>query len=59
MSTKLKPCPLCGHRAEIDSSEDFGIVCTNEDECGVKIFDFVSEQAAIKAWNRRVGEKKA
>ena len=54
---KLKPCPFCGGKAEInnlikfDNNDRFWVECK---ECGIgtKIYD--SEQEATEAWNRRV-----
>ena len=59
--TELKPCPFCGHKAEL--SHDYTgsgysyIRCTY---CGlksptfVKSFDRASDNDAMNYWNRRV-----
>jgi len=56
MSIKLKPCPCCGHEALIRNlhgeGEKFGSCCTN---CFLEIDTvYHSEEAAARAWNRRV-----
>ncbi len=54
MNEKLKPCPFCGGKAELDEDYDSGnifwVFCTR---CGISTdTDYVSKEA-IKAWNRR------
>ena len=64
---KLKPCPFCGRKpSKVRSykgqhiSETFYFVeCkAQKSKCGVtpKTRWFVTEEAAIEAWNRRVGD---
>lgn len=53
--TKLKPCPFCGAEAtpvNVDEM-DFGVECTNEDECSAKVYGFHSQKNANAAWNKR------
>lgn len=54
---ELKPCPFCGRKPELRHDDDgFSyIVCAN-DNCYVRNDRYVNDNAAIKAWNRRVGE---
>lgn len=49
---ELKPCPFCGRKPELRHDDDgFSyIVCAN-DNC------YVNDNAAIMAWNRRVGDQ--
>lgn len=55
---KLKNCPFCGSKAEINRFDItvttiITIDCTNE-ECGAKIpFDDLTEEELIKRWNTR------
>lgn len=62
MSANLLPCPFCGIAAKIiltaynqygERKKVWGVECTNDDECGVTITGFVSEEAAIFKWNSR------
>ena len=65
MPNKLKPCPFCGGEAELldeNGKEDmFFVQCKNIWKgCKVLAFthDYLTEQEAIEAWNRRTeGEK--
>lgn len=56
---KLKPCPFCSGKADIEILEDdpvyFMIFCTNDDCSASACFGFKSEnrKSAIEAWNRR------
>lgn len=52
---ELKPCPFCGRKPELRHDDDgFSyIVCAN-DNCYVRIDGYLNDNAAIKAWNRRV-----
>ena len=54
---ELKPCPFCGRKPELRHDDDgFSyIVCAN-DNCYVRTDGHLNDNAAIKAWNRRVGE---
>ena len=56
--TELKPCPFCGRNPELRRDDDgFSyIVCAN-DGCYVRTDGHLNDNAAIKAWNRRVGEQ--
>lgn len=64
---ELKPCPFCGGEASFmtikkpygecaDGSEAVWLRCEN---CGACTNVCCSRQAAVEAWNRREGEKKA
>ena len=55
---ELKPCPFCGRKPELRRDDDgFSyIVCAN-DNCYVRTDGHLNDNAAIKAWNRRVGEQ--
>lgn len=50
----LKPCPCCGHRAELNENyHDYGIVWSIEClGCGLLI-DGADKQTVINAWQRR------
>lgn len=52
MTSNLKPCPCCGHRAELrEERHDYGIVWTIECRyCGLMID---GGQGVIDAWNSR------
>ena len=57
---ELKPCPFCGGRVQFSprpfhSKGGINIQCVNS-ECEVnpQAYDFVSEAAAVSAWNKRV-----
>ena len=55
---ELKPCPFCGRKPEL-RRDDAGcsyIVCAN-DNCYVRTDGHLNDNAAIKAWNKRVGEQ--
>ena len=55
---ELKPCPFCGRKPELRRDDDgFSyIVCAN-DGCYVRNDGYLNDNAAIKAWDRRVGEQ--
>ena len=55
MMSELKLCPFCGRKPELRHNEDgFSyIVCAN-DGCYVRTDGHLNDEAAIKAWNRRV-----
>ena len=55
---ELKPCPFCGRKPELRRDDDgFSyIVCAN-DNCYVRTDGHLNDNAAIKAWNRRVGKQ--
>ena len=64
MSDKLMPCPFCGGPAKVESKWD-GVVrwrvkCRNRhSKCAVHPktpYDYVSEELAIQAWNRRADD---
>lgn len=48
--SKLKPCPFCGGKADIDGEWVF---CK---DCGVG-YEKVTIKKSISAWNKRIGEK--
>lgn len=59
--TKLKPCPFCG-------SKDVGLICVDEAlgawmvkcngfGCGCRTMDWLTDESAIWAWNRRRGRQ--
>jgi len=61
MQNELKPCPKCKsnngqailqrrYSNRFASGSDYMLRC---DDCGYEIKGFVTEEAAIKAWNRR------
>ncbi len=50
---KLKKCPFCGGEAHVVGILTRWVVC---DECGAELKFFKTEEEAIEAWNRRVGE---
>ena len=53
--TELKHCPFCGGEASTYVAYDDGYyVCCDECGCGLPVFN--TEQEAIEAWNKRVGE---
>ena len=56
-TNELKPCPFCGRKPELRRDDDgFSyIVCAN-DNCYVRTGEYLNNNAAIKAWNRRVDE---
>ena len=63
---KLKPCPFCGGNAEIVYIPPFVHPKTGRrgierwqaarKTCGVVSAGFLSEQAAVEAWNRRAND---
>lgn len=58
MTTELKPCPLCGCRAETLHEPEmihgpFGCVCT---DCDVMTLRHEDEASAVEAWNTRPDE---
>ena len=50
---KLKNCPFCGGEAKLDNYMKWWVVCK---KCRITSRFFESEEYAIEAWNRRVGE---
>lgn len=62
---ELKPCPFCGYEAEIskgrfDGKDTSYVMCKKCAARGEFFFvspKYASNERAIKAWNRRVGEK--
>ena len=64
MTNKLKPCPFCGEKAELqkyfDTYEElaFYVVCSGE-FCDVSpvTADFKTEKESIEAWNHRAREE--
>ena len=54
MSIKLKPCPLCGGKAELDNDD----LCywVNCKECGASVDTGYIKSDVAKAWNKRVRE---
>lgn len=58
---KLKPCPFCGGEAKVEHEyySNFTKInyCVSCFSCFSSTFDFDTEQEAIEAWNRRVGEE--
>lgn len=62
--TELKPCPFCGHEAELSSGKFDGkdtsyVMCKRCGSQGEFFFvspKYASAERAIKAWNRRVGD---
>ena len=56
--TKLKPCPFCGGEASTYVAYDDGYyVCCDECGCGLPVYN--TEEEAVEAWNKRVGEVKS
>ncbi len=53
MTEKLKPCPFCGHEAQINKDE-WSIQCSY---CPAYMGYFNTEQEAVEAWNRRVKDE--
>ena len=58
----LKPCPFCGGtqqhietygRLWFDYGVLYAVVCL----CGARSYQSITEEKAIEAWNRRVGEE--
>ncbi|QNO18919.1 Lar family restriction alleviation protein [Caproicibacterium amylolyticum] len=64
MSNKIKMCPFCGAKPEIDYFPDkhcdtYGITCSNEKCIAHSIFEvYCSTEEAIKAWNCRAKQLK-
>lgn len=62
---ELKPCPFCGGMAHIDYNAKRKIYGKDEYRTGVAIYCgvcearmfYVSEELAIKAWNRRTSDE--
>lgn len=62
---ELKPCPFCGYEAEIsigrfDGKATSYVMCKKCAARGEFFFvsrKYASDDRAIKAWNRRVGEQ--
>lgn len=52
---KLKPCPFCGGAAHVVGFSAKWVFCNS---CGAEAQCFDTEEEAIEAWNRRVGEQK-
>ena len=59
MDKQLKPCPFCGFNALVEEHKfvslpsSYGVACQN---CSAQSYQFYnSEEEAIEAWNRRVG----
>lgn len=54
----VSPCPCCGCTDIMMKIDYYGhlytIYCHNIAECGITQTGFVTEEQAIKAWNRRV-----
>ena len=60
MTDKLKKCPFCGGEAYVSNEDCYGNVDDNYlvhcDECGLQLGftnQYVTEEEAIKAWNKR------
>ena len=52
----IEKCPFCGQRAQVVNLANgyaYFVECTNED-CGVSMLPFPTEQEAVEAWNRRL-----
>lgn len=49
---ELKPCPFCGGNAYIGNGRTW-VRCV---ECGAETGCYDTEEEAIEAWNRRVGD---
>ena len=69
MDAELKPCPFCGKKAELrttDRDSEYGecafVACTN---CGANgrmvhiSYKYCATDKAIEAWNRRVTDERA
>ena len=54
--TVLKPCPFCGGKAK-ERYEYLNGVFVQCNECGISTHIFSSQDAATRAWNRRVGDE--
>lgn len=56
MDEKMKPCPFCGGRAYIVTlSKTHFVACSNLN-CRANVGEYIDEEKAIKAWNRRVDD---
>jgi Lar family restriction alleviation protein len=53
MSEELKPCPFCGGKAQVNQT--YIVSCQ---ACRTFGDDYLTEAAAIIAWNRRVGPQR-
>ena len=60
MMAELKPCPFCGGEADCNNNgfmqygwKKWAVECPM---CGVVSHFFDTEEKAIEAWNRRVGD---
>lgn len=69
---ELKPCPFCGSNAKVwklkhrskqlanfcvaEWQFDYEVICTNN-RCNARSVHTETEEAAIKAWNRRVTDE--
>lgn len=64
---KLKPCPFCGGEAEIAYTNDnhhqpyiqckFGVFLAPKCVAQQRMWEYRTDEEAIEAWNRRVGEQ--
>jgi hypothetical protein len=61
-TTDVKPCPFCGGKAVVSAwgSDGFVVGCEHDgaadpEACGIapRSIPFISQEAAIKAWNTR------
>jgi Lar family restriction alleviation protein len=55
MSEPLKPCPFCGHKAELyDATPHLNWAhCLG---CGAETDEYDTMAEAVAAWNRRAGD---
>lgn len=55
MKKELKPCPFCGHKAELweDMAGSWLIQCNG---CGISTMHRWSQKMCIEEWNRRVSD---
>ncbi|MBO6179430.1 MAG: Lar family restriction alleviation protein [Selenomonadaceae bacterium] len=65
MSEELKPCPFCGAKYSSEKftagtvqlmrgEKYFWAICLN---CGVRTGEYLGDEAAIEAWNRRAKDE--